>query len=83
MQILSAGGVNNDLKQRIAHLEKAAKGKEQIFEWKTKHANGSTFWVEVRMKLIILDDVKRIMALIRDITDRKTAIEALVRSEQF
>lgn len=83
LQILSAGDVSDDLKRRIVHLKTAANGEEQIFEWKTKHANGNTFWVEVRMTPIVLDDVKRVISLIRDITDRKTVIEALARSEQF
>jgi PAS domain S-box-containing protein len=65
------------------YLRKAADGTEQVFEWKAKHANGTVFWVEVRLNSIILDGQKRVMAIVRNITDLKRSTEALKRSEQF
>ena len=83
MSLLMSGDQDYNINVAAVYLKRAAKGKEQIFEWKTKHANGKIFWVEVRLKSIVLDDVKRVLAVVRDITDRKVANEALARSEQF
>jgi|GEM_PF-2237098 len=83
LRLLMAEDSAYSMKAATVYLKRAAKGKEQVFEWKAKHAKGKVFWVEVRLKSIILDDVKRVMAIVRDITDRKLATEALTRSEQF
>jgi len=82
LSILTAEDSEFSMIKAKALLKKAAKGNEQVFEWKSKHANGRIFWAEVRLKSVILDDVKRVMAIVRDVTDRKITTEALMRSEQ-
>lgn len=46
----------------------------QLFEWQARHANGQLFWVEILLHLEELDATKRIVASVRDITERKRAI---------
>jgi PAS domain S-box-containing protein len=48
-----------------------------IFEWHARHKDGHEFWVEVNLKEAILGGLKRIIAIVRDITERKEALEAI------
>ncbi len=72
-----------NMEAAMSLMYKAANGEEQNVEWKTKSVDGRVFWVEVRLIAITLDGLKRVMALVRDISDKKIAIESLKRSEQF
>ena len=54
-------------------LRLAAKGEPQVFEWHAKNKDGQHFWVEVNLKQAILNDRRCLLAVVRDITDRKSA----------
>jgi PAS domain S-box-containing protein len=48
----------------------------QIFEWQAQKKNGENFWVEVSLNGSVVNGVGRILAVARDITEkRKSAIE--------
>ncbi len=51
------------------------------FEWMAKHKSGKIFWVEVSMSHIRLGGTKRLLAMVRDISERKSAQEKLSSSE--
>ncbi len=51
----------------------AAQGEPQLFEWQAKTKDGRPFWVEVNLRKAILDDKPCVLAVVRDITDRKRA----------
>ncbi len=48
-----------------------------IFDWHARDKGGREFWVEVNLKEAILGGAKRIIAIVRDITERKKALEAI------
>jgi len=50
---------------------------ELIFEWMCKDKGGNIFWVETSLRKGILGGRERMIAVIRDITERKQAEEAL------
>jgi PAS domain S-box-containing protein len=52
-------------------IDKTLKGEHSLFEWKARKKNGDLFWAEVNLKSAVLDGEKRIIATIRDITERK------------
>ncbi len=54
-------------------VTKAARGEPQVFEWQTKAKDGRSFWVEVNLRKAILSDKPYVLAVVRDITDRKRA----------
>lgn len=54
----------------------------QVFEWRSRRKDGSTFWSEISMMRIDTGRGARAIATIRDITDRKTA-ESLARELEF
>lgn len=52
-------------------MEKAARGKYQLFEWQSKDKAGGLFWTEVDMRRARLGDQDRLLVTVRDITERK------------
>jgi two-component system, cell cycle sensor histidine kinase and response regulator CckA len=53
----------------------------QVFEWQARRMDGTLFWVEVSLKSAEINGQGRVLALVRDISDRKTAEEELRKSE--
>ncbi len=54
----------------------------QLFEWIVKHKNGYTFWVEVSLRAAVIEGQNRMLSILRDITQRKQAEDALLASEE-
>lgn len=52
-------------------INKAASGEPQLFEWLAKDKAGRLFWVEINLRRAVLGGKYRILAIVRDITDRK------------
>ncbi|MDD2902065.1 MAG: PAS domain S-box protein, partial [Syntrophales bacterium] len=65
----------------VEFLKKAAAGEPQVFEWHCKHKDGHLFWSEVHLKRGTIAGRDCILALERDITERKLAEKALRESE--
>ncbi|MBU1982770.1 PAS domain S-box protein, partial [bacterium] len=53
----------------------------QRFEWRSKKKSGELFWSEVILQRVVISGRERILALVRDITQRRTA-EQKIREEQ-
>ena len=49
----------------------------QTFEWLAQAADGHRFWIEVRLHLAVLDGQPRVVALLRDIDQKKHLSRAL------
>lgn len=64
------------------YFQRAYKSGNQVFEWLAKKKNGEPFWVEMSLRKAILAGKDRIIAVTRDINERKKAEEALRDSEQ-
>lgn len=64
------------------YIKKAIEGESQDFEWLARKKNGETFWVNVRLKLVEIGGVNRVMAIVRDISDRKRTEQNFIESEQ-
>jgi PAS domain S-box-containing protein len=71
VQDLSAGtpGYTQDDALRVIGL--AARGEPQIFEWRARDKNGELFWVEVSLRRVTLEGRERLLAIVRDISERK------------
>lgn len=60
-------------------LEMASKGEPQLFEWMAKDKIGRVFWVEVNLKRAVVAGKYNLLAVVRDITERKQTEERLNR----
>jgi len=63
-------------------LRRAADQGPQLFEWLATDRNGRRFWVEISLRRAAIGGRDRILAVLRNIEDRKHAEEALRRSEE-
>jgi len=62
-------------------IKKAFQSGKNIFEWQAKKKNGDIFWAEVELHGVLIRGERRLLASIRDITEKKITEEALVKSE--
>jgi signal transduction histidine kinase len=57
----------------MAWIRKAMEEGPQLFEWRARKGNGELFWVEVNLKIVTIGGARRVLAVVRDITERKKA----------
>jgi len=62
--------------------EKTLAEGSQFFEWKHKKIDGSLFDAEVSLNTLTLDNEVFILSIVRDITQRKRAEQALIQSRR-
>ncbi len=67
--------------EALKQIHAAADGSPQIFEWMAKKKSGETFWVEVSLRRVTLMGNHGVLAVVRDISERK-ALEAQLRQGQ-
>ncbi len=79
---LSSGEPGYTQDDAIGLVKKAIEGQPQLFEWKARDKSGRIFWVEVNLKRVSLGGVDRVLAIARDIDDRKRAEEERRRNEE-
>jgi PAS domain S-box-containing protein len=65
------------------YMEKASLGEPQIFEWRVGRADGTTFWVEVSLKKAMINGTERLLAVVRDIEERKKVQEVIRYRMEF
>jgi PAS domain S-box-containing protein len=70
---LSAGKAPYTQDGALAHLEAAFAGTPQLFDWLAKDRAGRQFWVQVNLKRVTIGGWDRLLAIVRDVTDRKSA----------
>lgn len=76
--------INNEefhFNEQLKLIDRAANGEVLTFEWRTKKASGEQFWVEVVLKGALVNNEKKVVATVRDITQRKGAINAFRERE--
>lgn len=55
----------------------------QIFEWEAKRKDGTFFWAEISLKKVDILGQNRIIAVIRDITERRKANETMIMRDRI
>ena len=68
-------------KSAVEKIESAFAGEPQFFEWLHTHLDGTPFYVEVSLNRVFIGGEVILQAIVRDITERKQAEEALHQSE--
>src|SRR5262249_32759569 len=75
---LSIGEVSNgeppySQREALAKIQHAILEGPQVFEWQSKTVTGELFWSEVALRVFRIEGEMRVIASVRDITDRKLA----------
>lgn len=68
---LCGGKPGSQMESVRSVLAKAAAGSPQVFEWQVRDRTGRFFWVEVHLKPLRFGGCDRVLAVLRDITERK------------
>lgn len=82
IDLISAGDPPYTGEDALCWVGKAAAGEPQFFEWKARNKAGHYFWVEVSLKRALIDGQDRVLAISRDVTERKAAEDALRNSRE-
>jgi len=78
---LIADNPAHDRESARTWMEKAVREGPRIIESQAKDSQGRMFWVEMSMRLANLNGVERLLVVVRDISQRKRAEEAMQESE--
>ncbi|HXX64318.1 MAG TPA: PAS domain S-box protein, partial [Bacteroidota bacterium] len=78
---LSLGSDPYDQSSALRWIKKAAAGRPQLFEWRSKSRNGRVFWSEVNMRRATIGAEDLLVVTVRDVDERKRAEAALKESE--
>ena len=57
--------------EAAANVKRAVEVGPHLFEWRARHKSGQAFWVEVNLKLASIGGAERLLAVVRDIDQRK------------
>ncbi len=79
---LSAETAGYDQSKILTLLKRATRSHNYTFEWMAKKNNDEIFWVEVSLQKTLLGGKGMLLAVTRNITDRKEAESALKESEE-
>ncbi|WP_256300678.1 PAS domain S-box protein [Haloarchaeobius salinus] len=69
--IITAGDEGYSFERARSLIGRAEERGPQLFEWQNEHADGHTFPVEVHLSLVEIHGSERVLASVRDITERK------------
>jgi PAS domain S-box-containing protein len=78
----SQGDPPYSMAEAQAKVSLALAGRPQVFEWRSKRADGQLFWSEVALRAGEINGQRRVIASVRDVSARKQATEELRRNEE-
>jgi two-component system cell cycle sensor histidine kinase/response regulator CckA len=68
-------------KDGLAKLRLAAAGTVQVFEWKSRHKSGRTYFTEMSLRRAPIAGQERVLLFLRDINERKRLEQTLRQTE--
>jgi PAS domain S-box-containing protein len=81
-EFLFSGEPGYTARDALQWIRRAAEGPPQLFQWLSRRKNGELFWVETNLRQAVIGGETRLLAIVRDISERKKAEEELRQSEQ-
>jgi PAS domain S-box-containing protein len=73
VDLISEGEPPYSLRDAQHWVQRAIDEGPQLFEWRSKARDGYVFWSEVSLKCATIGGVDRVLAIVRDATERKQA----------
>jgi PAS domain S-box-containing protein len=64
------------------HIQQTINVGPQTFDWLAKRKNGDIFWTEVSLKTSKIGGENRVLAVVRDISDRKHAEQEIIKAKE-
>ena len=64
-------------KDAFEWIKRAREQGPQVFKWQARHRSGRVFWIEVSLKLAEVMGKDRVLAVVRDITERRQAEQTI------
>jgi PAS domain S-box-containing protein len=80
--MLSEGNPPYTQEAVLAKVRSTVRGRVSLFEWRARTRDGRVFWAEVSLKRVTLNGRERVLAIVRDIDERKQAEQALRESRE-
>lgn len=80
---LSANEPPYTQEEALRRIRRAIEEGPQVFEWLARRKNGERFWVEVSLRGSEIGGQGRVLAVVRDITERKRVAHELERRELY
>lgn len=77
LEDISAEVEGYSLKESKQGIEKVLEKGNATFEWPVRDSDGRVFWIEITLNRALLDGKKRVIAVGRDITERKKFQDSL------
>jgi len=71
VDVVTASAEGYDYEAALERIERAAEGDDQLFEWRGRRKSGETYPVEVHLAVVPIDGAERVLASVRDVTERK------------
>lgn len=76
---LYANEIHYSPEKMLEYMRKVAEGEAQLFEWKAASSDGRSVMVEVSLKKAVIGGSERIIAVVRDISERIETREKIAR----
>jgi PAS domain S-box-containing protein len=70
---LSPGEPPYTQRDAIEQFRRSISEGPQVFDWRSRRSDGSAFWSEIALRAFRVHDEVRVIASVRDVTDRKRA----------
>jgi len=80
---LSAVGADEGQQAALVRIERAVSEGPQIFEWHARKRDGTEFWVEVTLRASEIGGQGRVLAVVRDIDERRRSREQRRQAERM
>lgn len=78
---ISEGEPPYSRREARARIRAAVDGEAQLFEWRAKTLAGDVLWTEVTLRSAEICGVTRVLAVVRDISDRKSLEQQLLQAQ--
>lgn len=83
VNMLSEAKAPYDQEHAMKNIRETLNKGPQLFEWRSKTKSGRTFWSEVSLKAVEIDNKTRVVAVVRDIDDRKNLEILHINEKEF
>ena len=80
---ISSGNPGYDHDSALKKIEATKKLGHVNFEWEAKKINGDLFWADINLRYSTVGKKNRILATVRDISDRKRSMELIAQTEKM